>query len=352
MSKDLQDQQNNNEEVDLLVILNYIGDKINQLFAFIAQFFKSIFYLFIYSTKAILKNIKIIVLVVFISGIAGYLLEKTKTKKYDSAMLVRTYFGSKYQLATNLNYYNALIESGDFNALASIFEIDKDSISKVANFSMNIGPETENERIKEYDEFLSSIDSVRAQEISYDDFLENRDIYSGNLFEIRIESTKRNIFKDLEAGINKSFENLYSIKKMIKRDSMIVLKRESILSSIRQIDSLKKVYIKVIENESESPQANIGLGEGFPLVQEKSQTKEYQLLDKAINLRGELRALDEEKLEENVFFDVISSFQEVGNEVKYWYEKYTILFPVLGFLILCLLYMLNRFTSYIKNYEA
>ena len=351
MSKDLQDQNNNSEEVDLLVLFNYIGDKINQLFAFILNVFKSIFAVFIFATKAIIKNIKTIALVVLVSGIAGYLLEKTRANKYDSAMLVRTYFGSKYQLATNLNYYNALLESEDFETLASVFEINKDTIAKAVSFEMFMGPETENERIKEYDEFLSSLDSVRAQEISYDDFLENRDLYSGNLFEIRVTSTKRNIFKSLENGINKSFENLYSTKKMKKRDSMIVLKRENILNSIQQIDSLKKVYIKVIENESESPQANIGLGEGFPLVQEKSQTKEYQLLDKEIKLRDELRALEEEKLEENVFFDVISSFQEVGNEVKLWYEKYTILFPLLGFLILSGIFLLNRFTSYVKNYD-
>lgn len=352
MSNDLNDQNKDNEEVDLLVLFNYLGDKINQFFAFIGKILKSIFSVFIYAARAILNNIKIIALVVIISGIGGYILEKASPKKYDSGMLVRTYFGSKYQLATNLNYYNALIESEDYKTLSSIFEIDKDTVAHVMSFEMAIGPETENERIKEYDDFVKSIDSVRAQELSYDDFIENRDIYSGNLFEIRVESTKRDIFKSLETGINKSFENLYSIKKKQKRDSLIGLKKLNILSSIQQIDSLKKVYIKVIENESENTKANISFGEGFPLKQEKSETKEYQLLDKEIKLRDELRSLEEEKLEENEFFDVISSFQVVGNEVKFWYEKYSILFPLLGFLFLCGLFALNKFTSYVKNYEA
>ncbi|WP_033959523.1 hypothetical protein [Psychroserpens jangbogonensis] len=352
MSKDLQDQNKNNEEVDLLVLFNYLGDKINKFFAFVVKLIISIFSVFIYAVRAFINNIKVIALVVVISGFAGFLLEKTRTKKYDSAMLVRTHFGSKYQLSTNINYYNALIESEDYNTLASIFEIHEDTIAKVVNFEMAMGPETENERIREYDQFVSSIDSVRAQDINYDDFILNRDIYSGNLFEIRVESTKRDIFKNLETGINKSFKNIYSIEQMGKRDSMIVIKRKNILTSIQQIDSLKKVYIRVIENESENTKANLSFSDGFPLKQEKSETKEYQLLDKEIKLRDELRTLEEEKLEENVFYDVISSFQVVGNEVKYWYEKYTVVFPMLGFLLLCLLFMLNKFTVYVKNYEA
>ena len=56
------------------------------------------------------------------------------------------------------------------------------------------GPETENERIVQYDRFVKSIDSVRAQHISFDDFVENRDIYSGDLFEIIVESKKKDIF--------------------------------------------------------------------------------------------------------------------------------------------------------------
>ena len=352
MSKEAKDQNNKNEEVDLLVLFNYIGDKFNQLFGLITKFFKYIYSIFILAAKVILTNIKIISIVLIICGAVGFFLESSRVKKYESGMLFRTYFGSKYQLATNMNYYNALIENEDFETLSYIFDIPKDTIAKVTNFEMAIGPETENERIKAYDQFVRSIDSIRAQDISYDDYIENRDEYSGNLFYIRVESTKRDIFKSLEPGINRSFDNLYSIDKMKKRDSMIVLRKENIMSSIREIDSLKKVYIKVIQQESEFTPSNVSLGEGFPMVQEKSETKEFQLLNKEIELRNSLRALEEEKLEENVFFDVISSFQVVGNEVKNWQDRYTIVFPILGFILLSFAYLLRQFAIYVKKYEV
>ncbi|WCO01656.1 hypothetical protein [Psychroserpens ponticola] len=352
MSKDLQNQNNNNEEVDLLVLFNYLGDKINNLVTLVKKLVIGLFSIFIYASRAVFNNIKLIALVMVLAGVLGYVLQKANPKVYESSMLVRTYFDAKYQLATNINYYNALLGDQDYDEMASIFEIDQKAVSEILRFEMSVGPETENDRIIEYDAFLKSIDSTRASEIIFEDFVENRDIYTGNLFEIRVESHKKNIFKRLETGINNSFENRYSTKKMEKRDSMIVIKRKSLQDAINQIDSLKRVYIKVMQNESVSPKANISLGEGFPLMQEKSQTKEFQLLDKEIKLKAELRVLDEQKLEENVFFDVISSFQVVGNEVKHWQDRYALIFPVLAFILLCLGYLIKKFAIYVKNYSA
>lgn len=350
MSKEL--RNNNNEEIDLIVLFDYIGKKIDNFFGLFKSLFLFLYSTIIYAAKAVIDNIKVVSIVMVASAIIGYVAQVAKPKVYDSSMLVRTYFDAKYQLATNLKYYNALLQDKDYKTFSEIFEINDEAAPTILKFEMSVGPETENDRIIEYDEFLKSIDSTRASEISFEEFVENRDMYTGNLFEIRVESEKKDIFKSLEIGINKSFENRYSVKKMEKRDSMIAIKRKTILNSIQQIDSLKKVYIKVIENESESPKANIGLGEGFPLMQEKSQTKEYQLLDKEIKLRTELRELDEQKLEENVFFDVISSFQVVGNEVKHWYERYALLFPVISFILLGFGYLCYRFALYVKNYGA
>ena len=352
MSNDYQNQ-NNNEDIDLLVLFNYIGEKFNKLFSLIGRIFKWIYSIFIYGAKAVILNIKLISIVVIVAAAIGYWMEESKPKLYDSGMLVRTHFGSKYQLATNLNYYNALLGSEDYETLAEIFEIHPDTIAKVSNFEMMIGPETENERIKEYDAFVRSIDSVRAQDISFADFVENRDIYSGNLFVIRVESSKPDIFQSLEAGINKSFENNYSIVELKKRDSVIELKKQNILNSIREIDSLNDVYLRVLENESESSTSNnVALRDGGFLMAEKSKTREFDLVEKKIQLNNELRSLEEAKVDRDVFFEVISSFQVVGSEVSHWYERYLLILPVLSFLGLTMLYLLKKFTVYVKNYEA
>ena len=147
-----------------------------------------------------------------VSGGIGYLLEVNKTSVYSSSMLVKPYFDSKYQLVTNINYYNSLLENSDYNTLSDIFNVSIEEAEEIIGFEISPGPETENDRIVQYDRFIKSIDSIRAQEISFDDYVENRSIYSGDLFEIHAFSFKKNIFVNLlrrRTKINGSYENRY-----------------------------------------------------------------------------------------------------------------------------------------------
>ena len=102
MSKESKNNPNNNEEIDLLVLFNFFGDKINGLFNLFKNFFGFILTIIVYISREILLNIKLISFIVIAAGIAGYFLESSKTKTYESKMLVRTYFEAKYQLATNI----------------------------------------------------------------------------------------------------------------------------------------------------------------------------------------------------------------------------------------------------------
>ena len=352
MSKESLPQPQNSDEVDLGHLFNAIGKLFDRFIRFVSSIFKSVFSVAMYGLKAIVVNLKLIAAVVIVAGILGVVLEKMKTKVYSSEMLVRTYFDAKYQLATNINYYNALLDNERHETLSDIFGIHKDTIKSIVSFDIYPGPETENDIIIEYDNFVKSIDSVRAQDISYEDFVENRDIFSGNIYLINVESTKEDIFKSLEKGLDSSFNNQYSEKKKKKRDDIIEIQKQTLLASIKQLDSLQDIYVDVLQEESKSTTASINLSEGFPLTQEKSTTKEYQLLTKEIELRDQLRMLEEQKVEESVYFDVISSFQEIGNEKSNLLNKYSITLPILAFVLLCLGYLTKKFSRYVRNYEG
>jgi hypothetical protein len=352
MSKNLP-EHNPSEEVDLIVIFRLIGNAFNRLLAFIASIFKAIFSVFIYTLRAFIVNFKIIIITMILAGVLGFVLDKVKPASYTSTMLVKPYFESKYQLITNINYFNALIENENYNTLSNLFELPEDEVRDIGEFDIQPGPETENERILQYENFIANVDSVRAQNISYDDFVENRSIYSSDFFEISVTASKKDIFPKLEEGLNNSFTNFYSLKKMKKRDSLIAIQKANILEQITQVDSLQKIYIKVLEDESQSKAKEISLGgEGFSLSSDKTNTREYDLLNTEMKLRNELKQLEEKKIEEDVFFDVISSFQEVGNKSSEWYEKYTLIFPILAFLVLCMVYISKKTVFYVKHYEG
>ncbi len=350
MSNESYPQPQPSDEVDLGIMINAIGRAFDRFIRFIVSIFKGIFDVIIWASRAVIDNFKVIAVALIVAGLAGYAMEKYLPAKYESTMLVRTYFDAKYQLNTNMNYYNALLSEENYAALSNIFEVEEEVFDEIIEFELERGAETENQLIRQYDLFMKSLDSVRAQEVSYGDFIDNRDMLYGDLFQIRIEAKKIDLFKSLEEGIFRSFDNLYSIEKKRIRDSLISLRKANIQASLAVIDSLKNVYINVLEEESAATKASVNLGSIIPLQQEKTETKEFQLLNKEIELRAELSKLDQKKVEENVFFDVLSSFQAVGNKVKGWQNKYSILLPAAAFLILVLFFLTKEYTRFVRNY--
>nr|WP_321233973.1 hypothetical protein [uncultured Psychroserpens sp.] len=342
---------NQEEEVDLGVLFNAIGKFFDKIFGFISNALKGLFSVFIYALKPMISNFKLIFSVMLVAAIIGFVLEKYNAKTYKSVMFVKPYFDSKYQLVNNINYFNALIGNQDYETLTQTFNISEEDAKAINEFEIEIGPESENDKIKQYDTYLKSLDSIRAQEISYTDFIENRDIFSSDFFEISVEAQKKDIFKNLENGLISSFENTYSEKKKKKRDSLIYLQKQNIMRSISSVDSLQKVYIKVLEEDSKSTNNTISLGEGFSIEPEKAKTKEFELLNKELQLRQELRMLDEQKIEENDFFDIVSGFQEIGSVTKSIFQKYTYIFPLLAFMILCLIFVTDKIIRFVKGYE-
>ena len=236
--------------------------------------------------------------------------------------------------------------------LQSIFNISETDAEKIINFEIQPGPENENDQIKQYDDFLKSIDSLRAQEVSFEGFLENRSIYSGDIFEISVKSQKKDIFRSLEEGLNSTFSNAYSAKKMKKRDSILKIDKNRIIASLKEVDSLKKVYIEIKREESLSDRKSFTTQDGFTYIEQRTETKEYELTEKQIKLQQDLSELEVQKVEEDEFFDTLSSFPEVGAKHIEIVQRYSIIFPIIIFVFLALFYFSKKLVQYVKNYEG
>lgn len=353
MSQELPPNKNVNEEVDLIVFFNLIGNTINKIINFIISVLKFVFSVIIHTLKVLIKGWKVILGVVIISAIAGYALEKTKAVYYQSEMLVEPYFGSKYQLVNNISYFNALIAEKDHDALRKIFAADSTTldVNLIKGFKVEPGPETENDRILQYQGFMKRLDSVRKEEITYDDYIENRSIYSGSLFLITAYSSDKNIFGKLEKGVSSAFINQFSAEEFKKKEQLRELQRQNLLTQLKEIDSLKSFYIKVRTEESQTGSKQIKFGEISLSNESRSTTREYELLGTENQIRDQLKSLEEQKITKDKVFDVITSFQGVGSQKKSLLDRYSIVFPVLGFLLLCVFYLTRRVVVYTNNYE-
>jgi hypothetical protein len=351
MSKNLPDN-NTTEEVDLGVLFNAIGNFFNKITNFIGGVLKAIFSSIVFLIKAIIQNFKLISIVVLFALLIGFGLEKVKTPVYYSDMLIQPYFNSKYQLVSNIDYYNSLLDNENYETLISIFGVPEEDLRTIENFQIDVGPETENQLIQEYDKYAKSIDSVRAQELSFEDFIDNRDLYSSDTYSIRVESKKIDIFKQLSNGFNTTFNNEYSKKLMRVRDSTIAIKKATYLKDLVKIDSLQLVYLKILNQESLKGAVTIGVEGLMPLVQERSKTNEYQLFNREMAVRDSIRGLDQLKIEESVYYDVITDFSEnglVSNKIE---ERYALIFPILSILIMFLVYIANKVIIFAREYEG
>lgn len=338
------------DEVDLGHIFNAIGKLFERLFKFIGSIFKGLFSLLIAFLAIIIKNIVIIGLVVGIAFVIGFFTEQHKKPVYEASMLVKPYFDSKYQLISSIDYFNTLLDDGRHEVLADIFKISDKEANSLKEFEVETGPETKNELLKQYDSYLKTLDSTRAKSVTYSDFVENRDIYSSELFLITAKSHQRDVFRKLEGSIDSIFSNRYSIEQKKKRDRILDIKKETFEKDLENMDSLQSLYSNVIRKEAERSTAAISVQGLLPLQQEKAQTKEFDILIIGMRTRDSIKALEQLKVEENSYYEILSRFPEVGRKQTKIYTKHWFVFPVLAFIGLCVLYLMISTFKYIKNH--
>lgn len=346
-------QSPQNDEVDLGQLFNAIGKLFERFFNFIGKIFKGIFSAIIYGLKPIVANIKLICSVIVIATILGYISDKALNEpKYESSMLVRPYFESKYQLANSIEYFNTLIKGKNIKQLSDIFEIDSISAESLISFDIEVGPETQDEILKQYNEYVNStdIDSSMLTYLPYEVYVKKRDLLSSNLFSIKAVSFSDNVFPSLEKGITKTLTNSHSISLKEKSDAIYHFEKKNLEKQIERIDSLQSLYAEIRRKESENNEVNFN-GSMFPLAEEKAITKEYELFKEEAEVRLQLKTLEEEKIENaNEYYEVVSSFDAVGKKESIL-SRHIISFPVIAFLILILIYLINRTFKFIRDYE-
>lgn len=346
-------QETNNEEVDLGQLFNAIGRLFEKLFKFIGSVFKGIFSAIIVSLKPIVNNIKLVAVILMLAGVTGFIADKFQPDIYISDMLVKPYFESKYQLSNDIDYFNALISSNNYTELARIFDIDTTDAKELIDFEIEIGPETQNDLIVQYDEYISSIDSTLAKDISFDDYVLNRDILAGTIFSIKARSYKRDIFKSLEKGFDSTFINDYSIRAKAIRDNSVLARRQSYINDLKNIDSLQTLYLEVLKEESESQNGGLTLGSNsiFPVMSEKSKTREFELFQEELKIRNKIRELDETLILESEYYDVLSRFEQVGTRESKLQDKFSVILPLLAFGILVVTFLFVKVFKFVKEYE-
>ncbi|WP_055436209.1 hypothetical protein [Lacinutrix algicola] len=351
MSQELPSNKNTNEEVDLIVFFNLIGNGINKFFFFIKSIFIFIYGLFISTLREIFINIKLVISIAVLALIVGFGLDSQKEKVFYSEMFVVPKFQSKYELINNISYYNSLISVKDVDELSNQFNINEKEAQSLINFEVEIGPESKNEQLESFNGFLKTLDSVTKTKITFEDYLENRNLYTANIFLLRARSKNYKIFKKLEQGLSKSINNEFSNSEKKKRDSVLVIEKESLEHTLTEVRIMKNTYLDILQKESEKNTVSSNLANTLGFQVEKTETKEDQLLAKEIAILDKLNTIKKELVVNDEIFSKISSFKEKGLLEDIWYRKFKIIVPFLALLILALTTSIFKFYKHVINYK-
>lgn len=341
----------NTEEIDLLQLFGFFESKLKGGFRLIFKAFKSVFDVGIAFLQVLQQHFIKVSIAVVIAFIAGFAYDLNKPKVYASKMIVKPLFDSKYQLVTNIKYYDELVKNKKYDKLSSIFDLTLEETKSLCSFDIKDGPESEKAKTKLYDEFMTSLDSAAAATVNYDKFVENITIYDASLYEIEVKSSINDVFGKLSKGFKKTFKsNDYSEENKRKKDTLFKLQKESIEKSLKDIDALKEVYIKELSKDKNQKVEILG-STALKLIDEQQKTKEFEMLQLQIAEQKKLTTLQEDAIKENQLFEVVSDFQLIGSLNGGILSKMKFLLPLIAFVLMLAIIFGIKVNRFIENYN-
>ncbi|WP_303316581.1 hypothetical protein Q4Q34_07180 [Flavivirga abyssicola] len=309
MSKDLPQPQQS-EEVDLGQLFKLIGNAFNNLFRFIGSIFNKLFLAFVWLVFFVRKHVLKLVIAGVVGVVLGIVLEKTSEPVYKSYITLKQNYDTGENLYNDINYYKNLVKQEDISTLENVLGIRTVEAESILDFQIEPAI-SENQKIKEFDDYLQTLDTALAKTVEYKTFLKNTNDYSHQYQQITIKAKERNNFKTVfDRIINNINSNAY-FKREQEKDLIELKKQASAISkSLIKSDTLLAVYQKAIVKSAENNndfQAQITIERG-----NKSSTKEFDLYTKDLELRQELVEIEREIADKEHVIEVTSSKQDSG----------------------------------------
>ncbi|MFD1615858.1 hypothetical protein [Gelatiniphilus marinus] len=311
MSKDLP-QPKQSDEVDLGQLFKLIGNAFERFFKFIGSILNSLFLAFVWIVFFLKKHFIKFVIAGIVGVALGILLEKTSEPIYKSYITVKQNYNTGENLYNAISYYNDLVEQHDISTLESVLGIKQEELSSIIDFEIE-SIISENQKIKEYDAYLKTLDSTVAATVDYESFLNNDKDYNHQYQQITIKAKERNSFSPV---FNKIIENInsnpYFKREQDKDINELKAQALAINTSLIKSDTLLTVYqkaiIKAAENNNNS-QARITIDN----QDTGSSTKEFELYSKDLGLREKLVEIERQIADKQNIIEITSSKQDSGS---------------------------------------
>lgn len=354
MSNNLPEQQPS-EEVDLGQLFKLIGSAFDRFFRFIGSILNKLFLAFVWLVFFAKEHFIIIAIAAIVGVVLAVGKQKVGDPIYKSTIVIKQNYNTGEHLYNTLENYNSLIAEKDSITLGEILKAEPGETSNIIGLEIE-SVLSENQKLKLFDKYSKSIDSSLSTEINFKEFLENSKDFEFDFQKITLKSKVKNNFdKTFTQIINNIVSNTFFENEQ-KKDLMELKRRENaILESLKQSDSLQKVYQTVLIKSTET---TVGSQTSVTIdnTEDKSTTKEFELYNSDLLLRRELVSIEREMENIENIIEIVSRQQDNGtldNKGKlFGFEapkivSYGIKLALLMFIILLLI----EFVSYLERYK-
>ena len=352
----LEDTKPSNEEIDLGELFKLIGNLFNKAFKFLEKLLVKLFNTFIVIVLFFRNNALKLFTAFLIGGLIGFTMDKMSAPIYSSKLIIKPNHNAIFQLYSNIEYYNGLIQSQDTIELAKTFDISLQEATSLVFFEIQVGPGLENENLREFDAFVKNADSLTVSHITFKDFVEQRSLYYASNYEITVEAKKKHIFLKLEDGIVNNINNFspYTREKYKEEISVINQKEININQTLESLDTLNNLYNNVLKSESylsgKEPDL-LTLLDLKSVNDYNSTTKELEVIELKNRYKASLIDLKRDLVDKSSFVNVISNFQACGVKKSNLLSKKSICLSIAFFLITLIVLVVIKINLYLKNYE-
>ena len=227
------------------------------------------------------------------------------------------------------------------------FQINQEEAESLRGFS--IEPlMNDNNIIISYDELVVSVDTLAIKDYDIESFKESFTNYDYFFHEIKVTSTQNKIFKKFDKIILSSIlENDYFRKVKESENSNLDRSYNLYDKNISQIDTLRKVYEKVLLEDAK----NSSSGTNINMSGEINDHADIELFKINRNLDSYLTRISEEKSEKDKIINVISSFQKVGNVSGGILKSSKFICFSIGFIAMVFILLLMKLNTFLDKYN-
>lgn len=340
--------QSKEDDIDITQLFVLIGKGLSGIVIFFTSIVKTLFSWFLRFILFIRANLKKMILAALIgAGLGAVYQYALKEVQYESSMTVEPNFGSAIQLYKNIDFYFSLIEQDDYERLAESLNISAEEAQNISR--IEVEPySNDSQSLMSFKDFVGELDSLTVNLIDYKTYVKKQPVESYKYHLIKVTSKDKFIFDKLEDPIiNSITKNKYYDK--VKSTSYLNLmsRKNALLESITELDSLRSLYKKVLLAES----AKENSGTNIFLSQVENENEQLFVFDKYMLMNQELIKVNKQLMEEDKVINVVSSFNSIGMKINDWYRNFAVIGFIAGFMFLMLLLLFKEINQLLINYE-